>query len=240
MTEADWLACTDPGPMLDLILGRATDRKLRLFAVACCRRVWHLMAHERSRTAIEAAERYAEGLMSREELRAAAKEALAVLQEPWPGLYWGHSARRQTQRVRMQRACYHAAKSTAEVSSPHLDVNQVIFLTLGADSEVQMAETGRVTPREDEVQCRFLRDIFGPLPFRPVAIDRSFLACNDCLIPRLAQAIYEERRWGDMPILADALLDAGCDNEEMLMHARERGAVHTRGCWLLDLLLSKE
>jgi hypothetical protein len=56
----------------------------------------------------------------------------------------------------------------------------------------------------------------------------------------LARSIYEARRWTDMPILADALPDAGCDNEEFLSHAREQGVVHVRGCWLLDLLLNKE
>jgi hypothetical protein len=85
-----------------------------------------------------------------------------------------------------------------------------------------------------------LRDIFGPLPFRPVTIPAEVVAWSDRVVARLAEGIYEEKAFGRMPILADALLDAGLDDEELLSHAREEGAVHTRGCWLLDLLLNKE
>ena len=53
------------------------------------------------------------------------------------------------------------------------------------------------------------------------------------------QALYDERRWGDMPILGDALLDAGCDVEEAVAHCRV-GGEHVRGCWVIDLCLGKE
>jgi hypothetical protein len=88
-------------------------------------------------------------------------------------------------------------------------------------------------------QASLARDISGPLPFRPVAIHPHVLAWNDRLVIRLAQAIYDERRWGDMPLLGDALMDSGCDNEEILAHCRS-GGDHVRGCWVVDLLLGKE
>jgi hypothetical protein len=82
VTEAEWDACTDPNPMLDFLHGRASDRKLRLFAVAVCRRAWHLLTDERGRRAVEVSERYADGLASREELEAAFAAADRVPRTP--------------------------------------------------------------------------------------------------------------------------------------------------------------
>jgi hypothetical protein len=72
-----------------------------------------------------------------------------------------------------------------------------------------------------------------------VPIDPAWLRWNDGLVTRLARGIDEGRRFEDMPILHDALLDAGCDNQDILDHCKEPGP-HVRGCWVLDLLLGKE
>src|SRR4051794_18344837 len=68
MTEAEWLTSTDPDLVLDFLKGQASDRKLRLFAVACGRRIWHLLNDERSRSAVEVAEQFADGSVSADEL----------------------------------------------------------------------------------------------------------------------------------------------------------------------------
>src|ERR1700760_1786645 len=60
MTRAEWLACTEPERMLAFLRGKASDRKLRLFACACCRRIWHLLPDEPTRAVVEAVERYAD------------------------------------------------------------------------------------------------------------------------------------------------------------------------------------
>jgi hypothetical protein len=82
------------------------------------------------------------------------------------------------------------------------------------------------------------REIFGN-PFRPVAIAPAWLAWNDGTVPKLAQTIYDDRRFDLLPILADALEEAGCDHADILTHCRGPGP-HVRGCWVVDLLLGKE
>jgi hypothetical protein len=80
-----------------------------------------------------------------------------------------------------------------------------------------------------------LRCIVGN-PFRPVAFDpawRSETAVS------LASSIYEERAFDRMPILADALEEAGCDHADVLAHCRGPGP-HARGCWVIDGVLSKQ
>ncbi|MBL8793520.1 MAG: hypothetical protein JNM56_06430 [Planctomycetia bacterium] len=89
--------------------------------------------------------------------------------------------------------------------------------------------------QEYAVQCGLLRDIFGN-PFRPITIDAAWLTST---VVSLAQAIYNERAFDRLPILADALEDAGCDNADILNHCRQPGE-HIRGCWCVDLLLGKQ
>ncbi|MCE9530621.1 MAG: hypothetical protein K8T89_05755 [Planctomycetes bacterium] len=80
-----------------------------------------------------------------------------------------------------------------------------------------------------------MREIFGN-PFRPVTIDPRWQTSN---VIDLATAIYTDRAFDRMPILADALMDAGCDNDEIIHHCRGDGP-HVRGCWVVDLILGKE
>jgi hypothetical protein len=75
-------------------------------------------------------------------------------------------------------------------------------------------------------------------PLRLSPLPAAVLAWNDRLVPRLAQAIYDEYRWADLPLLADALMDAGCDNDEIVAHLRSLRP-HVRGCWVIDLLTGR-
>jgi hypothetical protein len=93
--------------------------------------------------------------------------------------------------------------------------------------------------------CAILRDTLGS-PFRPVPLDPAWLTWRDGTIPKLAQAIYEDRQLptghldtSRLHILADALQDAGCTEPDILAHCRSDGP-HVRGCWVVDLLLGKE
>ena len=86
----------------------------------------------------------------------------------------------------------------------------------------------------DPVSRSLSLDIIGN-PFRPITIDPRWLTSN---VVDLARVIYDERAFEKMPILADALMDAGCDSEEIINHCRGDGP-HVRGCWVVDLILGK-
>jgi hypothetical protein len=86
-----------------------------------------------------------------------------------------------------------------------------------------------------DAQPKLVRDIFGN-PFRPVTVDSAWLSPT---VVSLATRIYDDRAFDRLPILADALEDAGCTNADILNHCRQPGE-HVRGCWAVDLVLGKE
>ena len=92
MTEAEWLACDNPEKMVEFCRGKVSDRKLRLFAVACCRRLWNLLTDDRSVEALDICEKYVEGVASRRRMEiahAVAAEAVAATEEEFR---WMHFA----------------------------------------------------------------------------------------------------------------------------------------------------
>src|SRR5215468_1921083 len=219
MTEEEWLACTDPEPMLDHLAGRPHQRKLRLFACACCRRLWHLLTDPRQRAAVEVCERRADGLATHEEQRAA--RAASLLASEGPGSL-NRAVRELLVAVQGKRAATlrRAARCAARAAA-------------GADGS-WWTPWGKRRAREDEqrAQATLLRDLFGN-PFRRVALDRAVLTWYGHTVPRLARGLYEERAFDQLPVLADALEDAGCDDASVLAHCRGPGP-HVRGCWVLD------
>jgi len=189
MTEDQWLSSTDPTPMLVFLWdsGKASHRKLRLFAGACCRRIWHLLIDKRSREAVEVAERYADGRATDEELETASDSAYSV---------WDADMERAATEGkwdRRSRLPYYGASAAA----------YKVAIPLGwwgaAPAFVAPDQVARELPLtgEDEAegQCALLRDLFGN-PFRPVAIDPAILRWNGGTIPKLAQAVYDERGYG--------------------------------------------
>jgi hypothetical protein len=219
MTEQEWLAATDPMPMLEFLRRKVSDRKLRLFAVACCRRLWHLLPHELSRNAVDVAERLADGFATSAEQRAAA------LARPVGGGGWSFGAAVCT----AGEPAIHAVMSVGDAQ---------LLATAGTPSHLQ-GERNPVWTRAvyDEAgrQVPLLRDIIGN-PFRPVTLDPAWVTST---VTALARGMYESRDFCAMPILADALQDAGCDNQDILNHCRD-GGPHVRGCWVVDLVLGKQ
>src|SRR5262249_49484390 len=136
----------------------------------------------------------------------------------------------------------YTAKNAVACKHAYTAARNALEFAITEDGGSHAARGNAVTCQPAELLpcAALLREIFGLLPLRQVAVHPDLLAWNDRLVVRLAQSIYDGRRWGDLPLLGDALLDAGCDDEQLLSHAREQGAVHTRGCCLIDLLLGKE
>ncbi|MBA4192082.1 MAG: hypothetical protein C0467_29235 [Planctomycetaceae bacterium] len=88
----------------------------------------------------------------------------------------------------------------------------------------------------DRPLSELFRDIFGN-PFRLISVAPSWLTST---VVALAEGIYQEKAFDRMPILADALQDAGCDSADILNHCRDMNGVHVRGCWVVDAVLGKE
>jgi hypothetical protein len=223
LDEAGWLAGTDPEPMLALVRDKAGARKLRLFAAACCRRIWHLVRDERSHQAVEVAERMADGLSTEAEVeaaRSAANEALTY------------------SRGDVVTAEDHATIAAADALFPVAEraadsASSSVLSAAACDPDLGWFDDGR--EKESREQACLLRDIVGN-PFRPQSPPGNRLTPK---ATALAQAIYDERRFADLPILADALEEAGFSDAELLDHLRGAGP-HARGCWVLDLLMARE
>jgi hypothetical protein len=234
MTEHEWDRCTDPRPMLAFLQGKAGERKLRLFACACGRRVWHQLRYEDSRRAVDVAERFADGIATREEL-ARTREAAANAANPY------HEEGGDDQ---AGWACAYAASPTGSdcgllcassfCNSGPLEERRALFRTRSGPWDTSLSR----------VAAGLIREIFGN-PLRPVQVDPAWLPWRGGAIVNLAQAVYEERELPSghldaarLAVLADMLEEAGCCDAGLLGHLRSPGP-HVRGCWPLDLLLQK-
>jgi hypothetical protein len=245
MTEAEWLSCASAWEMVRFIRGRTgkvslryrlgaerLERKQRLFLAACCRRIWPLLSDARSRRAVEVAERYADRAASGPELQAAHAAAAAAYHEA----------------VRMPRtAAALATEAAAAVAQVEFALHGFNICMRGMDVAANAPAARTASPDaplgydpdvlagERAAQTGLVRDVFGN-PLRPVQAEGGWLTTD---VRGLASGIYEEQAYDRLPILADALQDAGCADPDVLDHCRNSGP-HVRGCWVVDLLLGKE
>jgi hypothetical protein len=244
MTEAEWLACTDPQPMLELLRGKATGRKLRLFACACCRRLWRLIRDERCKHAIETAERLSDDWIVSEESEEALLAACDAFQEAEEHEIYDETIAD----IASLLLCPEVPDDQyPKPFDAHLVSNRTIDLAgsaasyaAGDDSEGEEFEKGLAIERA--AHCGLLREIAGS-PFSPPPIDPVWLTHT---VTNLAETTYEERSLPSgeldplrLSVLADALEDAGCTDADILDHCRS-GGPHVRGCWVVDLLTGRE
>jgi hypothetical protein len=229
MTDKDWLQASDPRPML-AALERPARRKLLLFCCGCCRRVWQRMKSDRSRRAVESAEKLADRPWAHlfrhtftDLLATFAYElSLADVAAGWtarvPSFFTGYGNWKHVAFM----ACEEAAQAASD--TPDVPMRKAAY----------ESERGQ--------QASLLRDLF---PFPPVRVERSVLTWNGGLIPRLAQAAYDERSLSSgeldharLAVLADAVEEATSADASLLAHLRSPGP-HVRGCHALDALLGK-
>jgi hypothetical protein len=248
MTEAEWLACTDPAPMLEFVRGKASDRKLRLFAVACCRAVWPCMTDGRGRVAAEVAERFADGGATAEEMQAAARGAgTAEYDAAVDGE--GEDGEAQSRSHAMAAAYWTAASAETAARAGSWGGYPA---AIAAHAAAQAAAWGARVEGDQEgeqqakrvwaEQARMAWCVFGN-PFRPVSTDPTWLTWHGGAVVALAQAVYDDRDLppghldaGRLAVLADMLEEAGCCDANLLGHLRSPGP-HVRGCHAVDAIL---
>jgi hypothetical protein len=258
MTEQEWLTCTDPQLMLEFLRAKASVRKLRLFQVACCRRIWPFITDSESRAVVEITERSADGSVDVQEILSLDYDRLTDdcggPEEPYRMAFMvaGHVGYSLTGPIhgspytpddfRDALETARGAVYTMAVSLEEPDDKLARFYTTEELHEAHRQHMAKIEAAflerqasEQAVQSSLLRCLFGN-PFRPVTFDPAWRTPSATAI---AQTIYDERRFTDLPILADALEEIGCNCQEILDHCRNPGE-HVRGCWVLDLILSKD
>ena len=216
MTEEVWLACGNPETLIQSLPSHATVpshasvRKGRLLIAACCRRLASLLPTE--------TQALRDDLLGTMESRVD-----DPLPEDWTDVIWGD---------------YDLARSVDGVAGCNelVDCYMMLINTGLAGGLMTAAMYAKDNGAQDESaqQTNLVRCIFGN-PFRPATLDPSWRTET---VVALARGIYDDRAFDRLPILADALQDAGCDSDDILSHCRDAGP-HARGCWVVDLVLGK-
>jgi len=201
---------------------KAGKRKLRLAACGCCRLVWSHLEDSRLRQAVEVAELFADGNATATELEAAGTDADGTITKNSRGYTEDDPDAQLHTLVAMV-----VSATQPKAFSAALGMTMFPFPLAGCHG----------TREEANALIRnLLRDVFGNV-FRKIEFDKRWR--TDTVLS-LARTMYESRDFSAMPILADALQDAGCDNDDILSHCRDAKQSHLRGCWVVDLVLGKE
>jgi hypothetical protein len=227
--------------MLMFLQGLASDRKLRLFACACVRRVWHLLPDERSHKAVEMAEQFADGLLD-------TKELIALPESRGHGTPSSVAATRATEAAFevLTEPCAFSAALRASQYAERAAQYAAIETTFTVFDDTTKLAWQAVEAEEEEAQAALLRDLFGETVQPLLPLPTSVLTWSDSTVARFARGIYEERQLPEgtfnntrLAVLADTLEKAGCQDSDILAHCHQSG-VHVQGCWVVDLLLDKK
>ena len=204
MTEAEWLACNDPEEMYFQVVNplKSSQRRMDMFCLACARAVLHLIENEDATRAFEWLEEHP----GQRHLPKSGEGVWQLFQGHARGLYDAHHQRASGVGGRAVHVAYDLWADWYEYAFPNLCELFTAYPTPSAkDPHIYLPA--------------IMRDIFGN-PFQHATINPMWLTWNGGTVCRIAQAIYDDRAFDRMPILADALEDAGCDNADILTHCR--------------------
>ncbi len=218
MDEPTWLSCIDREPMLHHIANQASSRKLRLFGWACLRQAWDWTDHAGFHRAVLAGERFVEGVISETDLR---RTFIGAWPQGWEPL-------------RTAAICTLTAREEWQLRQVRILAYEVERLS----DHLRQAKKGKKPPERailGRAHAAFLREIFGN-PFRRTVFAPHWRTPD---VLALAGEALDERCFAHLPILADALEDAGCTDSDLIAHLREPGE-HLPGCWALDLALGQD
>jgi hypothetical protein len=247
MTEAEWLACDDRKALQSFLLHhpyaprhRNIERRLKLHTCACCRLIWDTFPADVCRQGVVIAEAYADGEVGAAELVG----AHAVIQNlPQPASAgskrvdtpFGSSELPTGPQWEAQMASFYATSEPGGRYPAGETLGTASGAMHGPACVIRAAKALGLRAKTRRTVLAIFRDVFGN-PFHPVSLDLRWRT-SDTLA--LGRRMYESRDFGPMPILADALQEAGCDNDDILHHCRQPG-VHVRGCWVVDLVIDRE
>ncbi len=213
----EWEAAEEP---FELILhSQCFDvRKRRLLSCACVSRILDNFSRPHFAPAIEFAESWADSRFDRDD-------------------WLGH--RRNAARVKKPNGRVHPVIASMQVADAvHATLERPAVDWLRALEQCQQASGVGDPELEALEQCRLTRDIF-PNPFLEFSFDPTWLKWNEGTVSKLAHAIYDDRHFEDLPVLGDALEEAGCSDPLILDHCRS-DAEHVRGCWVVDLMTGRD
>jgi hypothetical protein len=260
MTEAEWMACADPETMLAFLRETASDRKLRLFACACCRRIWPFITDPGSQEVVEITEQWADGFVDQQRIQDLNFDRLTddcgFPEEPFRMAFMvaghvGHDFMSSIHGFSHDNVdAFEIARDTASGArevmansfrpqedkfARHYDSEELMEIGRRRTAHIEAMSLERQASEEVQ-QCSLLRCIFGN-PFRPSSLAPGLV--RDGMIRALVYRIYADRDFSALPLLADALEKAGCVDSEILAHCCESGN-HVRGCWVVDMILGKQ
>ncbi len=204
------------GHLMKALGEAASARKLRLFAVALCHRIAEGMFCGETLHALMIAEMMAEGSIAEVKVDGTRDQMDEFLSDEIGRNSWKPPE-------------YLASAVLSCMNSNCSEMVRYVISTTWATSQ---PARDRVWANATEMR---LRDIFGN-PFRLVSFSPGWRTSN---VVSLAQSMYDSRDFAPMPLLADALQDAGCEHEDILAHCRDANGAHVRGCWVVDLVLEK-